>query len=86
MTTIKDRTYTAECDRCGRKLVLASGYNALALDSDPEKATEIAARSGWCVEANGDVECDECAIADHRAEKAAEIDDDEACGGEHGVP
>ena len=61
MTTISGMTFTAQCDQCGAKLILGSGYNGLALYVEPEKATACAAKSGWAVEANGEVECPDCA-------------------------
>jgi hypothetical protein len=85
MSTLEGMTFRIECDRCGQRLVLASGLNAYQMDQHPSAAAEVAARSGWLLEADGGCECADCAVEDARLAKADAIDEDELLGGNDGL-
>lgn len=83
MTQLQDMTFSIECDRCGQRLVLASGLNAYQMEQHPATAADVAARSGWALEFDGECECADCAVEAEQAGKAAEVDKDAQQGGGH---
>lgn len=82
MSTLEGMTFVAQCDRCGQRLVLASGLNAYQMEQHPATAADVAARSGWALEFDGGCECADCAVEDARLAKADAIDEDELLGGD----
>ena len=65
MTMYSGMTFTIQCDRCGARLVLASGLNAHSLAQSQEAAANCAAKSGWSLELDDSCECADCAAELH---------------------